>query len=288
MKNAIKMSDKTIAVSNFHMSYQELGEGNIPVVFLHGFPFDKSMWAEQLEFLKSSYRVIALDIRGYGKSIDEESEFSIEMFGDDLISFMDALYIEKAIICGLSMGGYIALNAHQRYPERFEALVLCDTQCIADPAEIKEKRLNAILDIEADGIEKFNESLIQNLFHKESLTNKKSVVKNLSIVVNSNSPQVISQGLIALANRSETCSSLSSVNIPTLIICGREDTLTPLSESEKMYKSIKGSTLRVIDDAGHVSNLEQPKVFNQYLKEFLATLTGLEVEEMRETQHAGE
>ncbi|MCL6260131.1 alpha/beta hydrolase [Aquiflexum sp. TKW24L] len=287
MKSENKGGDLTIAVSNFHMSYDEMGEGSIPVIFLHGFPFDKSMWAEQMEFLKSSYRVIALDTRGFGKSTDEESELSIEMFGDDLISFLDALYIEKAVVCGLSMGGYITLNAHQRFPERFEALVLCDTQCIADPVEIKEKRLNTILDIEADGIEKFNENLIQNLFHKDSLISKKGIVKNLSKVVNSNSPQIISQGLIALANRSETCSSLASINVPTLIIVGREDTLTPLAESEKMHKSIKGSTLKVIDDAGHVSNLEQPNVFNQYLGDFLATLSGLEVEEMSEARHAG-
>ncbi|MCR9013610.1 alpha/beta fold hydrolase [Aquiflexum gelatinilyticum] len=124
MKNEKIGSDLTISVSNFHMSYDEMGEGIIPVIFLHGFPFDKTMWAEQLEFLKSSYRVIAVDIRGFGQSVDEESELSIEMFADDLIALMDALYIEKAVVCGLSMGGFITLNAHQRFPERFEALIL--------------------------------------------------------------------------------------------------------------------------------------------------------------------
>lgn len=284
MKNEIKGSDLTIAVSNFHMSYDEMGEGNIPVIFLHGFPFDKSMWAGQLEFLKSSYRVIAVDIRGFGKSTDEESDFSIDMFAEDLIAMMDELYIEKAVVCGLSMGGFIVLNAHERFPERFEALVLCDTQCIADTAAVKEKRLNTILDIESDGVQKFNESFVESVFHPESLTKKKGLVKNLSKVVFANSPQIISQGLLALAGRTETCTTLGAVEVPTLIICGREDAVTPLSQSEKMHKSIKGSILKIIDNAGHVSNLEQSQEFNQYLGDFLGTLSGLIVEEMIESQ----
>lgn len=284
MKNEKIGSDLTISVSNFHMSYDEMGEGSIPVIFLHGFPFDKTMWAEQLEFLKSSFRVIAVDIRGFGQSVDEESELSIEMFADDLIALMDASYIEKAVVCGLSMGGFITLNAHQRFPERFEALILCDTQCIADTPEVKEKRLDTILDIEAEGVEKFNEKFIQNVFHKDSLKSKKDLVENLSKVVYANSPQIIRQGLLALAGRTETCSTLASVKVPTLIICGREDAVTPLSESEKMHKSIKGSILKVIDKAGHVSNLEQPKEFNQYLEEFLGTLKGLDLQGKSESQ----
>jgi 3-oxoadipate enol-lactonase len=277
----------TILVNNFHASYDDLGEGNVPVIFLHGFPFDKSMWADQLEFLKSSYRVIAVDIRGFGRSTDEESELSIELFADDLIGLMDALYIKKAVVCGLSMGGYVVLDAQKRYSDRFEALVLCDTQCIADTPAVKEKRLNTILDIEAEGVGEFCESVVQSVFHKDSLTNKKELVKNLGEMIRSNSPQVISQGLVALAQRSETCSSLSAVKVPTLIICGREDGLTPVSESEKMHKSIKGSTLKIIEDAGHVSNLEQPKEFNMHLGDFLSELNEIGMEELIEIQKEG-
>src|SRR5690606_41592977 len=103
-----------------------------PIIFLHSFPFDKTMWHGQLEFLKSTHRVIACDIRGFGQSTDETSQLSMDLFADDNIQFMDTLKIEKAIICGLSMGGFIALNLMKRYPERFSALILCDTQCIAD------------------------------------------------------------------------------------------------------------------------------------------------------------
>ena len=145
MENDNLIQNLSTKVNNLTLAYNDVGEGDTPVILLHGFPFDKSMWKEQLKSLKSSNRAIAIDIRGFGNSTDEESVLSIDLFGDDLIAFMDKLNIEKAIICGLSMGGYIALNVITRFPKRFEALILCDTQCTADTAEGKEKRYATIL-----------------------------------------------------------------------------------------------------------------------------------------------
>jgi 3-oxoadipate enol-lactonase len=262
----------TTSVNNANLSYDDVGEGNIPIIFLHGFPFSKAMWEVQINFLKTSTRVIAYDIRGFGKSRDEESSLSIDLFSDDLIKFMDHLSIEKAVVCGLSMGGFISLNAIKKFPSRFEALILCDTQCIADTADVKKNRYKAIEQIEADGVTDFNEGFIQKVFHKDSFINKKELVEKLRSVVFSNSKHIISTGLRALAERSETCSILSGISIPTLIICGREDEVTPLAQSEFMHKNIKGSILRVIDHAGHVSNLEQPLEFNKHLINFLTIL----------------
>lgn len=272
MESATKGYNLTIALNNFQLSYDDLGEGSIPIIFLHGFPFDKTMWQGQLEFLKPSYRLIPFDIRGFGKSIDEESPLSIDLFTDDVIQFMDTLSIEKAIICGLSMGGFIALNAMKKFPERFEALILCDTQCIADTTEVKEKRYKIIDEIEVNGATNFNEGFIKSVFHKESLTTKKELVEQLRNVVFSNPKNIIIQGLIALAERSETCSILKEINIPTLIICGREDEITPLAQSEMMNEAIDGSILCIIEKAGHVSNLEQPHEFNKHLLDFLNAL----------------
>lgn len=277
MKTETKGYNLTINVNNFNFSYDDVGDGSIPIIFLHGFPFDKTMWRGQLDFLKFSYRLIACDIRGFGKSTDEESPLSIDLFGNDLIQFMDTLNIDKAIVCGLSMGGYLALNVIKRFPSHFEALILCDTQCIADTAESKEKRYKIIEEIETDGVANFNEGFIKNVFHKDSITNKTELVEQLRSVVFSNSQHIISQGLVALAKRSETCSSLGEISIPTLIICGREDQVTPLAQSEFMNEHIKGSILHIIDNAGHVSNLEQPKEFNKYLGEFLTDLSGFDV-----------
>ncbi|MBX2941993.1 MAG: alpha/beta hydrolase [Cyclobacteriaceae bacterium] len=275
METEAKGYNLSIPVNNFHLSYDDVGEGSIPIIFLHGYPFDKTMWKAQVEFLKSSYRLIVCDLRGFGKSKDEETHLSIESFSKDLIAFMDKLNIEKAIICGLSMGGYIVLDALKRFPNRFEALILCDTQCIADSTEAKEKRYKAIYEIQNEGPTAFNEGFIKNVFHKDSISNKKELVEQLRGVVFSNSQHIITMGLTALAERSETCSTLNEITKPTLIICGREDTVTPLVQSELMNTNIKGSILRIIDNAGHVSNLEQPHEFNKHLLSFLTGLKAL-------------
>jgi len=282
MQTRTKGYNLTIPLNDFHLSYDDVGEGSIPIIFLHGYPFDKTMWQEQLDFLNSSNRVIACDIRGFGKSTDEKSHLSIGLFSDDLIVFMDKLNIDKAIICGLSMGGFIALNALKRFPNRFEALILCDTQCIADTAEVKEKRYKIIDDINVNGVTNFNDGFIKSVFHKDSLSNKKDLVENLRSVVFANSQHVITMGLTALAERSETCSTLHEITIPTLIICGREDEVTPLVQSEFMNERIKGSILRVIDSAGHVSNLEQPYEFNKQLFDFLTDLIDMSFEKVNE------
>lgn len=271
----IKGFNLSTQVANFQLSYDDIGEGNMPIIFLHGYPFDKSMWREQLEFLESSYRLITCDIRGFGNSKDEKSLLSIDLFAEDLISFMNKLAIKKAIICGLSMGGFIALNAIKRFPERIEALILCDTQCIADTSEVKEERYKVIEDIGINGPDTFSEGFVKSVFHQDSFMHKKELVEQLRKVVFNNSQHIIIMGLTALAERTETCSALAAISVPTLIICGREDGVTPLVQSEAMHDAIKGSLLHVIEKAGHVSNLEHPVEFNTHLLEFLKTLSSV-------------
>ena len=272
MEGNNSLQDKLTEVNNIIISYNDVGEGSIPVIFLHGFPFDKSMWIRQLEKLKNSNRVIACDIRGFGKSSDETSHLSIDLFAEDLVAFMDKLNIDRAIICGLSMGGYIALNAISRFPERFKGLILCDTQCIADSLQVKENRIKTIEQINLNGVELFNNNFIKNVFHSDSLTHKMELVENLRSIVFTNSKVIITAGLTAMAERSETCAHLNAIIIPTLIICGREDQVTPLKQSEFIHKNIKNSVLKVIANAGHVSNLEQPEEFNKHLQNFLNIL----------------
>lgn len=272
METQMQGYNLSIPINDFNLSYDDIGGGSTSIICLHGYPFDKTMWKEQLECLKVTNRVIACDVRGFGKSTDEESHLSIDLFGDDLIAFMDKLNIGKAIICGLSMGGFIALNVIKRFPERLEALILCDTQCIADTDEVKAKRFAIIDDININGVEDFNEGFIKSVFQKENYNNKKELVEPLRSTVYANSEHIITMGLTALAERSETCSILEDISIPTLIICGREDEVTPLNQSEMMHSAIKGSILCVIENAGHVSNLEQPSEFNQLILDFLAGL----------------
>jgi 3-oxoadipate enol-lactonase len=155
----------TITTTNQTVSYIDEGLVNAPsIIFIHGFPLNKEMWNKQVVELKEDYRVIAYDIRGHGNSDAGDDDFSIELFVNDLLSLMDALKIDKTILCGLSMGGYIALQAIEDRPGRFIALVLCDTNCAADKPEAKEKRMQTIDSIKETGMEKYTEESLKKLF----------------------------------------------------------------------------------------------------------------------------
>lgn len=259
-----------IQVNDILVSYNEAGDKKNPaVIFIHGFPFDKSMWNGQLEALSKDYYCIAYDLSGFGRSKARE-HFSIEQFADDLDAFMDHMQINQAAICGLSMGGYIALRAITKYPERFQKIILCDTQCIADTAEAKEKRMNSIRQIEKDGLVNFAEGFVKNIFTEASQQSGLPAVSMIRSTILQTEPSSVTGTLKALAEREETCSVLPDINIPALIICGSADKVTPVTQAEYLNKNIKGSVLKIIEDASHVSNLEQPAVFNDTLKKFLA------------------
>lgn len=265
-------SDIEVKISDAEICYDDFGESIIPVIFIHGFPFNKSSWQPQMDFLKSSYRVIAYDIRGFGKSTSGDEKPSINLFADDLIQMMDVLQIKKAIVCGLSMGGYILLNAINRYPERFHAIILSDTQCIADSAEAKEKRYKIIKQIETDGLTDFAAGFIKNVFCQESLDNKKEMVEKIKNMILSTKVEAVTGTLAALAQRQEKCFSLNEISIPVLILCGKEDIVTPPVQSEFLHTHIKNSKFHSLDKAGHMANLEQPDEFNNFINDFITNL----------------
>ena len=265
-------TDINIQANGITICYDDLGEGTIPIIFIHGFPFDKSSWNPQLEKLSQNHRAISYDIRGFGKSTGGNETKSISLFADDLINFMDALFIKKAIVCGLSMGGYILLNAVSRYPERFEAIVLSDTQCIADSAEAKDKRMKTISNIIASGLNGFADGFIKAVFTLESWETKKELVSRVRNTIVSTSSETVTDTLKAIASRDETCYILKNLALPTLILCGKEDVVTPLSQSEYLHSNIENSILQSIEGAGHLSNLEQAEVFNEHLEAFISGL----------------
>ena len=262
-----------LLVNNLVVNYTDQGADDAPVIiFIHGFPLNKTMWDNQVEALKDDYRVISYDIRGHGDSEQGNEDFSIKLFVTDLLHFMDALKIEKASLCGLSMGGYIALNAIENYPERFEALVLSDTNCIADPPEVKHKRLDNIESIKAFGVEKYVNDSIVHLFAPESFTTHKEAIQDVKEMILDTSEASLSKTLLALSLRKSTCNKLPEITIPVLFLVGEEDKITPPEASELMNQKIKKSTMHIISHAGHLSNLENPDEFNEQLKMFFATI----------------
>jgi 3-oxoadipate enol-lactonase len=261
-----------VKTKDISVCYDGLGYGDMPMVFIHGFPFSKSSWQPQMDFFKSSHRVIAYDIRGFGKSTSGKEKPSINLLADDLINFLDALEIEKVIACGLSMGGYILLNAVNRFQKRFKAIILSDTQCIADSHEVKEKRNETIRHIESGGQNAFAEEYVKNIFCKESLSEKKEIVNKIKEIIISTSAETVVETLSALKQRWETCSVLHEISVPALILCGEEDMVIPFAQSEFLHKHIANSVLHSIGKAGHLSNLEQPEEFNGHIKDFILGL----------------
>jgi 3-oxoadipate enol-lactonase len=243
-----------------------------PVVLIHGFPFSHEMWNQQIELLKKDYRVIAYDVRGHGRSGVADGQYTIEFFVDDLIGLMDHLKIEKAVICGLSMGGYVALRAVERNPERLQALILCDTQSIADSNEGKLKRAASIRSIRTNGVNAFAEGFVKAVFAPASLSTKLDKVEMITKIIQSNSSLGICGTLLALAARTDTTASLTGINVPTLILVGEHDALTPPRASQEMNEKIPNSEFHIIANAAHMSNLENPEAFDGHLRNFLANL----------------
>ena len=257
-------------VNELMVSYNDEGPDGAPVVlFIHGFPLNKSMWNAQFEVLKSTYRVIAYDVRGHGNSEAGTEDFSIELFVEDLIGFMDTLQLDQVILCGLSMGGYIALSAIEKHPERFIGLVLSDTQCLADTPEAIEKRMAAIESIREKGAALYLEQSIQNLFAAASFDAKQMEIASVKEMMRKTTAQSLCNTLHALSVRRETCSKLSDLVVPILILVGKEDKITPPNAARLMHDKTQHSTMIIIEHAAHLANIENPHEFNQQLMEFI-------------------
>ena len=242
----------------------------LPLVLIHGFPFSHEMWRPQVEVLSETFWVVDYDLRGHGRSSPGDGQYPFEFFVDDLISLLDHLKIRKAALCGLSMGGYIALRTVERKPERVLALILADTQARADSNESKLRRAEAVRQIKTKGVKPYAQDFLKAVFTPESLRAKSKFAVAIQRVIESNSPTGICGALIALATRTDTVSSLSAIQVPTLILVGEKDTITPVSASLEMHERIAGSDFHVIEHAAHLSNIENAAEFNSLVKEFLS------------------
>jgi len=241
-----------------------------PLVLIHGFPFSHEMWRPQIVVFSERFRVIDYDLRGLGRSSAGDGQYPFEFFVDDLISLLDHMKIKKATLCGLSMGGYIALRAVERNPERVTALILADTQARADSNETKLKRAASVRAIKANGVKPFAEGFLKSVFTPESLIAKTESTQAIQRIIESNSSTGVCGALIAMATRTDTVQSLSAIQTPTLILVGEQDTLTPPSTSQEMHERIPRSELRIIKNAAHLSNMETADEFNRHVIAFLS------------------
>jgi pimeloyl-ACP methyl ester carboxylesterase len=222
--------------------------------------------------LSEKFWVIDYDLRGHGQTSPGDGQSPFEFFVDDLIALLDHLKIRKAALCGLSMGGYIALRAIERNPERVLAIILAGTQAKADSNEAKLKRAASIKAIKTAGVKPFAEAFVKTAFTPKNLTPKSESVITIQKIIESNPAMGICGALLALATRTDTTVSLLAIQVPTLILVGEHDALTPVSASQEMHDRIRGSEMQVIKNAAHLSNLENTQEFNKHVLDFLTKL----------------
>ena len=262
------------AESAFKLNYRDAGNpSGIPIVLVHAFPLSQGMWDAQVVALGKTARVITFDVRGFGGERAPEP-YTLEFVVDDLIGLLDRLKIHKAVICGLSMGGFVALRAAERNPERVRALVLADTKSGPDSDSSKLGRYEALKTIRDRGLPIFLEPFLKRSLASETLADKPQVVEAARRLMEANSPAGVSAALLALTSRTDTTPSLGKIGVPTLIIHGEEDAVFPVAEARALQARIPGAQIFLIPGAGHLSNLEAPQAFNERMVRFLADIQG--------------
>lgn len=243
-----------------------------PVLLLHAFPLSLAMWEPPAEALAASHLVVRLDARGFGGSPPGDGLLTMERIASDAAALLDHLGLPRAVICGLSMGGYAALAMVRRHPERIRALVLADTKAGPDTAEARQGRAQLAEAVLRDGTAALAETMVGRLLGPTSLRERPAVVARVREMILAASPRGVADALPGLGARADSTPTLREVRVPTLLLFGEEDALTPPSEGEAMRQAIAGSRLEVIPRAGHLANLENPEAFGAALLGFLGGL----------------
>jgi non-heme chloroperoxidase len=242
------------------------------VILLHAFPVSSQMWEAQLAPLaESGYRVIAPAVYGF-ESTPSRPGWSMEDYAHDLARLIEALGWSNATVAGLSMGGYQALAFYRLYPELVDSLVLCDTRANADSPEVFAGRQQFRKAVMEKGSEEAATRMVPNFFAPETYESNPSLVEKTRASIVRQTPDDISEAMRAIAERGDSTELLTEISCPTLIINGIDDRVTPPETAATMHALIPGSKLELIPDAGHLSNLEQPAMFNGILLEHLQSL----------------
>jgi pimeloyl-ACP methyl ester carboxylesterase len=259
-------------VSAGGVSFDDIGDGPA-LVLLHAFPLSRAMWRPQVEALQGDYRVIAPDLRGFGGSRAFDAAPSVETMADDVAALLDELKLPGPVVLGgLSMGGYVALAFARRHPVRLRALVLADTKADPDDAEGRANRDRLMAFASNNTARAVIDQMLPKLLGPATAAQAPQVVEEVRAIAGRQTAAGIVGALKALRDRPDANPGLTGITVPTLIVVGRDDTLTPPAKSEEMAARIPNARLVVLDGAGHLSNLEQPDRFNAALRSFLQSV----------------
>ncbi len=259
-------------INNVRLAYDDHGVG-LPVIFLHAFPLNRRMWEGELLALlgEGRYRLVALDWRGFGESEITNGISSMELFADDVAGLMDALGIQNAILCGLSMGGYAAFAFLRKYPQRVAGLILADTRPGADTPEAQANRENVAQIAETQGTGAIADLQVPRLISEYTRQYHPEVEARVRQLIDEATPQGIAAASRGMAQRADSTELLGGITCPTLVIVGEQDALIPPAVTQDYASRIPGAQFAVIPQAGHLSSLEQPEAFLQAIGGFLGS-----------------
>lgn len=260
-------------LSTARIAYDDVGSGT-PIVFIHGFPHDRTLWSRQIDALSLHVRCIAPDLRGFGES-STGGPFSIDQYADDVAELLATLEIERAVVCGLSMGGYVAMSMWRRHPNRVLALALCDTKAGADSDEGRKKRNDLMALAEREGSVAVAANQIAGMLGKTTREKRPDVVTRTQAMMERQPLAGILGAISAMRDRPDSSATLATVSVATVVVVGDEDVLTPLAEAEGIVSALSPAAkakLEVIEGSGHATCVERPAAVTHVLADFLATI----------------
>lgn len=244
------------------------------ILLLHGFPLDAGMWAPQLEAPPEGWRVIAPDLPGFGGSpASPDDTLTMDAAADAVAGLAADLGLRGVVVAGLSMGGYVAFALQRRHPALFRALVLCDTRAGADSEEVRRGRLQAAARVVREGTDEFIDGLVPKLLSPRTVAARPELVAAVRDMMAEASPQAVAAALLGMAARPDASGQLREFSVPALVVVGEDDSISPVTEVQLLARAIPGASLEIINDAGHLPNLENPAAFNTALARFLARLS---------------
>jgi pimeloyl-ACP methyl ester carboxylesterase len=261
-----------VTLNGTELDWRERGTGDV-IVFIHGFPFNSAMWGLQLASLPPDWRGIAPDLRGFGASeLGNAPVFTMELFARDLAALLEHLGVDRVVLCGLSMGGYVAFEFWRHFSERVRALVLCDTRAAADAPDTQRARRSLAERVRAEGPRPVVDALLPKLLAQSTSRKKPGIVSMVRAMMEETAPESMARALLGMAARADAEPLLRTIDVPTLAIVGAEDTITGRGQAELLARGIRGARLELIEAAGHIPPLEQAEEFNSVLTHFLAGL----------------
>ncbi|MEQ1796005.1 MAG: alpha/beta fold hydrolase [Nitrospira sp.] len=260
-----------VPINGIRLAYNDLGQG-LPIVFLHAFPLNRTMWAAQEAALAPHHRVITIDLRGHGESDAPLWHYSLDQAADEVKGLLDHLAIRQAVFVGLSMGGYILFALYRKYAELVRAMVLADTRAQADTTEGKAGRFQMAQIAYTKGPSAIADIMIPKLFSPATIQMRPEIVQRVRAIIEGHQISGIAGDLMAMAERPDSVPLLKQITCPTQIIVGELDHATPPADAKLMADQIPGSQLAMIPNAAHLANLEQPEVFNRIIAGFVSGL----------------